>query len=403
MSTSSGSAPLLGDTAALLRSLDALRNLPALALLAATMCLAACLVASATLLPTFAAIVLVLLALATVFYGVHAAGILMMDETRNRPARTVAAAMRAALDGGHRWLGVLLLVAAVYAAGLVAMGLVLVMCRLPVVGPALFAVVLPVAVLLAGAALLALPLLVLPLTGPAAWEGGDAAHGVARLWRHVRARPVQVLMPMAAVGWLALLAGGLSFLLVFLGAGVVASLSWTLLGVPALVASASLPAASPQAMLATGYASAGFVGGALAWAAASAVPLLVLLRGACVVYRDRVELAGVSQMVTEPADLTTIPATLRPEPGILSTAAPVPPSLATTVTMMRTPVPEAPPVGVDFDLPLDLPSPLPAPAAAAAASGAPAVLRCHACAFRVQRDDRFCGSCGAVLPAPPAP
>ncbi len=397
MNGGSGSAPLLGDTTALLRSLDALRNLPALALLAATMCLAACLVASATLLPTFAAIVLVLLALAAVYYGVHAAGILMMDETRHRPARSVGAALRAALTGGHRWLGVLLLVAAVYAAGLVAMGLVLVMCRLPVVGPALFAVVLPVAVLVAGAALMALPLLVLPLTGPASWEGGDAAQSVARLWRHVRVRPVQVLVPMAGVGCVALLAGGLSFLLVFLGAGVVASLSWTLLGVPALVASASLPAASPQAMLATGYASAGFVGGALAWAAASAVPLLVLLRGACVVYRDRVELAGVAQMVTEPADLTTIPATLRPEPGILSTAAPVPSSLATTVTMMRTPVPEAPPAGVDFDLPLEVPpSGQPAPAA-------PVVLRCHACAFRVQRDDRFCGSCGALLPAQPAP
>lgn len=387
-----GPGQRLREAGFLLHSLDALRNLPALLLLCGTMCVGAWLGASATLVPVPAGILLVLLALTVVFYGVQAAGILMADEAAGRPPRAAADAVRVALAGGHRWLGVLLLAAAAYAGGLVGLVLLLLACKLPLAGPVLFALVFPVAVVVAGVAMLAIPLLVVPLTGPPAWSGADPAQNLANLWRRFVRRPAEVLVPMAALLWLSLLVAALSYFAAFAGTALVGTLSWTLLG----VAAAATPGSGVPAA-AMGYASAGFAGGSLVWSAASALPLLVYLRGACEVYQGLGVVGG--RPAAARSDQSTVPGTLQYEAavGILSRAEPTPSSLATTVTMMRQPTPEAP-AGVDLDLPLDPLPPAPPPP-----PPAPPVLRCPACGFRVLREDRFCGSCGSTLQRPASP
>lgn len=381
----------LREAGFLLHSLDALRNVPALLLLCGAMCVGSWLGASATLVPVPAGILLVLLALAVMFYGVQAAGILMADEVSGRPPRPAADAVREALVGGHRWLGVLLLVAAAYVGGLVGLVLLLLACKLPLAGPVLFALVFPVAVVVAGVALLAVPLLVVPLTGPPAWNGADPAQNLGNLWRRLARRPAEVLVPMAALLWLSVLVAGLAYFAAFAGAALVGTLSWTLLG----VAAATTPAGSLPGAAALGYASAGFAGGSLVWSAASALPLLVYLRGACEVYQG-LGTPATGRPAAARSDQSTVPGALQYEvaAGILSRAEPTPSSLATTVTMMRQPTPETP-AGVDLDLPLEPPPPVPPPA--------PMVLRCPACGFRVLREDRFCGSCGSTLQRPAVP
>ena len=63
---------------------------------------------------------------------------------------------------------VLGLLAVIHGAGAVFLSLVLVICKMPWLGPMLYAFVMPVAVLAVGLALGALPTVVLPL---AAWAG----------------------------------------------------------------------------------------------------------------------------------------------------------------------------------------------------------------------------------------
>ena len=96
------------------------------------------------------------MALTALFYGSNAAGLVLWEDARAlRPPRDAAQALRDALGCGHRLLLVLLAIAVLAAAGLGVVTVALWLTRLPWLGPALFGLLLPAAVLLVGGALLA--------------------------------------------------------------------------------------------------------------------------------------------------------------------------------------------------------------------------------------------------------
>jgi hypothetical protein len=134
--------------------------------------------------------------------------VLMDDARGRRPARDAVQALRDALACGHRLLLVLLAVAVMAAAGLAGITAALCLTRLPWVGPTLFALLLPAAVLAVGAATLAGATVVAPLAAPAVWSGLSVRDTLALLLRQVRQRLVFVALLGAAVGALAALVGG---------------------------------------------------------------------------------------------------------------------------------------------------------------------------------------------------
>ncbi len=133
------------------------------------------------------------------FYGANATGLILMDRAAGRTAREVWDAIEDALGIGHRVLVVLAVMLALLLA--VAGGLLglYALCELPGVGAWLFAVVVPVTVVIIGLTLLAMAAIVAPLTGPTVWAGASAWQSVRSLLRLMRERLLQAAVLFAGL------------------------------------------------------------------------------------------------------------------------------------------------------------------------------------------------------------
>jgi hypothetical protein len=210
--------------------------------------------------------------LTVLFYGTNTAGLLLMDQARGVAPRQARQALRDALAHSHRLLLVLLAVLLVAALGLALVAAALAATRVPVLGPALFGLLLPAAVLLVG------------LTVRAT---------LSMLWRHVRQRLVFVALLMGAVSGLAALVGALASFAVVAGGRIVSMLAVLAAGieVPPKLLMAGLfghglrsLGATPIPAGASPYVGAALVGGGLVFMLALALPALVYIRGTCSVY-----------------------------------------------------------------------------------------------------------------------
>ena len=231
--------------------------------------------------------------LTVLFYGTNTAGLLLMDQECGRPVREVSQALRDALGCAHRLLLVLLAVLLTAALGLAVVAAALAATRLPVVGPALFGLLLPAAVLLVGAAALAGTAVVAPLAAPAVWSGLSVRATLDLLVRHVRQRLVLVALLMGAVSGLAALVAALASFVVLAGGRVVALLAVFAAGVevPPMLLMAGLfghglrgLGGAPIPASASPYVTAALAGGGLVFMLALVLPSLVALRGACAVF-----------------------------------------------------------------------------------------------------------------------
>jgi hypothetical protein len=284
---------LLDALAGVLGSLDALRNGRALYLLLFAFALAGLLLAMAdSALATNRWSVAALwggLALTALFYGSNAAGLVRGQ----RPLRDATQALGDALACGHRLLLVLLAVAGVAAVGLAVLAAALWLTRLPGIGPLWFGLLLPVAVLLVGGALLAGVTVVAPLAAPAIWSGRSVRSTLAWLLHQVRGRLPFIALLGAAVAAMTALVGALSTFVVVSGGRVVAALAVLVADVevpPGLLMAGlfgrglrSLGAAGAP-IEASPHAQAALVGGGMVFVVALALPALVYLRGHCAVY-----------------------------------------------------------------------------------------------------------------------
>ena len=120
------------------------------------------------------------------------------------------------LATSHRLLLALLLVGVIYLVGLLGLAVVLLICKIPLLGPVLYTVVFPVSVVLAGVAIFALYAVVLPLAAPAVWDGAYTLQAVSRLLAIARSRIVNVLIMMALLSFLVLQDIQVRFLVKFL-------------------------------------------------------------------------------------------------------------------------------------------------------------------------------------------
>ena len=284
-----------------LASLDSLRNLRALAMLLGTFAASGLLLAMAEASLAQGAAwwgpIQAGAALTVAFYGGNAAGLLVMDEARGLPVRDMASAVRDALATAHRLIVAFVLLLAAGAAIAAAVAGLLWLCRLsvagPVLGPLLFGLAVPLAVLTFGLLLLSLLAVVVPLAAPAVWSGAGVLQVVRDLQRLIRRRLLVVALLMAAVSLLAAAVGVLASFVVMAGGRAVAELGVAVVGVDVPVQQLmaglfgyglrSLGAAGAP-VAATAHGSAALVGGGVVFALALVLPGLVTLRGACSVY-----------------------------------------------------------------------------------------------------------------------
>ncbi len=153
----------------------------------------------------------------------------------------------------------------------------------------------PIAVVLTGIALFALPIVVFPLAAPAVWSGASTLGSMGQLTAIASKRLLLVLMLMIAVLLITVVVGlligsvmlaGASFVtllsLAILGGGQVSGWSPVGMGIDAMGRGLS-------AVTLDAHASGALWGGSLLCLAALALPAIVYLRGACTVYLRAIE------------------------------------------------------------------------------------------------------------------
>lgn len=232
-------------------------------------------------------------ALFIAFYGSNAAGLMLMDRATGQPVRDPVDAVFDALGIGHRvLLALLAMLTGITAVAASVLGLYW-LSGLGRVGVWLFALAVPVTVLLIGLTMLAGVAVVGPLTGPTVWSGSSSWQSVRTLWRLIRERLLHAAVLTGGVSLATGLVGAATSVMVLVGGRVMAEASVYVLGVnvppQALMAGlfgrtvmiADVSAVSARDLT---YISAASLGGGVIFALALVLPTLVYLRGVCEVY-----------------------------------------------------------------------------------------------------------------------
>jgi hypothetical protein len=222
-------------------------------------------------------------------YGSSAVGYMLMNDAKGAAPLSIVEALLLSLRTTHRWLAVMILALLVFVLFALVLLLILFVCKIPFVGPVLYAVVLPVATLATAAFIAALYFVVMPLSFPAVWAGDTALQAVAKLWAIVRQRLVQVVVLVLLLALLCLVIGGVISLFTLGALGIVGGLSAVLLptggGIGGLMSGMMMGGGREGA----GYLTAGVIGSAIVFAIVAIAPFLVLLRGYCLIYLEVIQ------------------------------------------------------------------------------------------------------------------
>lgn len=382
------------NSASLLDSIDAVRNWRAVLLMLTTFVVTALVLALGAALGSVSGILTLLfslLALAVAFYGANAVGMMMMDEANGQPSRPILDAVTGAMLTAHRLVLVGLIVLGIYLLALLAFALVLLLCKIPGIGPLLYTVVFPAGVLVFGVAWFAVPTVIVPLSAPAVWNGAGVMACVSQVLAVARKRLLLVFLLMVAVGLIAAVVG---FLIGgVLGAGVLVTggLSATVLGGRAGgfegMFGGMMGGYPGMDAMGGGYATAAMVGGGALFAAAFTLPAIVYLRGACTVYLRAID--GLD-LEAERAALNERLAAAQAKAREMQAQAQAKAKEMQAQAQARAQHYAQRAHGGDKDAQAG-------PADAPSNDGSMASARCPSCGAEVVPEDAFCGACGHKL------
>ena len=233
--------------------------------------------------------------------GVNAAGLLHMDHARGISPRSTVDALVYGLMCIPKLIALGILLFLVELAVFLVIALALLICKIPFLGPVLFAVVFPVSVVVAGITVLGL-FLCMVLSLPAIWQGATIMRALSQTLAITRSRLVEAVLLLVFVWFLSFVVA----LIVFgvLGAGFLPTmgLSASIVGFAGMGGVGSMMGmAQGMGGSGAGHAIAGVIGGLVLWAIAVSLVLQVYLLGLCLVYLR----------VTEGLDLSASEAALR--------------------------------------------------------------------------------------------
>ena len=231
--------------------------------------------------------------------GVNAAGLLQMDNARGISPRSLPDALVYGLMCIPKLVVLGLALLAVEIAVFIVIALLLVICKIPFLGPLLFAVVFPLSVVVAGVTVTGLFICGV-LSLPAIWQGAGITRALAQTMAIVKSRLLEAVLLLFFLGLLCFIVGMIIFGV--LGAGLLPTmgLSMSIVGFGGL-GMESMMAMSQGGGGGGGHAIAGAIGGLLLWAVAASLVGQVYLLGLSLVYLR----------VTEGLDLTASEASLR--------------------------------------------------------------------------------------------
>ena len=350
--------------------------------------------------------------------GINAAGLLQMDHARGISPRSVADALVHGLTCIPKVIVLALAFIAVEVAVFVVIAVLLVICRIPVLGPLLFVVVFPLSVVVAGVTIVGL-LLCMLLSLPAIWQGASITRALAQTLAIVRSRLVESVLLLVLLGFLTFAVGFVVFGVIAVGLMPTLGMSVSIVGFEGLGVDSLTTMSRGGA-----HSVAGAIGGALLWAVAASLVGQVYLLGLSLVYlrvtegldltaseealraafddaRQRTsELAERAGQATRrrdgaaPASEAATSTGIAPAAsGSAASATPFAPSATDPFHLGATEQAAPTPTGGP---PSDW-TPLPPDAQSAPPATRPAPASCPQCLAPVAPEDSFCGACGHRL------
>jgi len=247
----------------------------------------------------FAGLLAALVWVVAIGTGVNAAGLLQMDHARGISPRSTADALVYGLMCIPKLIVLGLVFVAVEIAVFIVLALLLLICKIPFLGPLLFVVVFPLSVVVAGVTIVGLSLCMV-LSLPAIWQGASITRALAQTFAIVSNRLLEAVLLLIFVGFLCVAVAMIIFGVLGFGLVPTLGMSMSIVGFGGF-GMESMMAMSQSGAGGTGHAIAGAIGGALLWAVAASLIGQVYLLGLSLVYLR----------VTEGLDLTASEAALR--------------------------------------------------------------------------------------------
>jgi hypothetical protein len=288
----------LSQSSSLLGALDAVTQWRPFAVLIMTFL--ACVIVNATFAAMFTSMTLsgmasflVLLAFlmtaSIALVGMNAAGILVSDGVWGRAQKSLSQALLVSLLTSHRLLLVLLFEGLVFFVYLLALAMLLMVCKIPGIGSLLFAIVYPLGALLTGVMLFALLYVAIPLAAPAIWSGSTAISALVMLKEIARHRLIMAVVMSLMLGLLMAVVGGIVVGIVGSGVGITLGMSAGIVGV-------SMDFGSFMGMMGgsggSGYVWALGLGSTILFLCAAIPVVLVGMKGAAIIHHTAI--AGLS-------------------------------------------------------------------------------------------------------------
>lgn len=290
----------LTQSSSLLGALDAVTQWRPFAVLVMTFL--ACVVVNATFAAIFASMMVmsgiasflfmlaILMTFGIALVGMNAAGILVSDGVWGRPQRNITDALLTSLFTSHRLLLVLLFEGLLLLAYLLVLGFLLLICKIPGVGPLLFAIVYPLGALLTGLVLFGLLYVAIPLAAPAIWSGSTAISALVMLKEIARHRLIMAVVMSLMLGLLVLVVSGIVVGIVGSGVGITLSMSAGIFGM-------SMNFDGLMGLMGGASASSGYMwglglGSTILFLVAAIPLVLVGMKGAAIIHHTAI--AGLS-------------------------------------------------------------------------------------------------------------
>lgn len=214
--------------------------------------------------------------------GISAGGFLLMDQTRGNEIRSISDAYLMAIFTLPRLLGLILTQALIFLGLIISITLLLFVCKIPGIGPALYTFVFPIASALSGIIVAGLAYVFTSLALPCLWTGCTYREVLARLWEITKQRLVLVILMLMI---LVFLTGFVSFVISGIaigGMGIVGGLSASILDIS--FSSINALANMFNGNYGGGYLASGLFGVSLMFAAIAALTVMVYLKGLCHIY-----------------------------------------------------------------------------------------------------------------------
>ncbi|WP_423383213.1 hypothetical protein [Burkholderia sp. LMG 32019] len=156
--------------------------------------------------------------------GYSAVGIVLMRDAQGEPVGFVDALLQATFTV-HRLLGIGVLLAVGWLLFLLALLIVFLVCKIPGLGPLLYAIAYPIAAIVAGAIFAGMWYVGYPLAAPAIWQGNSTLQTAARLLQIGRRQLLGVIVRMFGLLLLVGVLSAIVFGILGTGAAIASSIS----------------------------------------------------------------------------------------------------------------------------------------------------------------------------------